>query len=627
MLAFLLLLLSLARPSSSQDPALPVPPQLLGPNNGGHFMFGTVSWVKLQHQPPIISFTVEAAFRRSYSATNFKGSGDDGLLVVGDTFKPSGLESIMFDFGDGSMLTPMQFTVQAYSKSQDWVQGVSTFRHQYARFSSTTPFEYVGTFKGCCRLSDIKVNGDTAWALSSIMNLRDDMSSPRLTVLPVQTVIKKHRPSTPNPSLYIPASDDLLRAHPMPLPKTFAGMPNIGHAPSIIGTAQPPANLPHLSLNSITGEITLATGAVFASDDEASRARCVPGSMLPACQADFSPATGRAATNMSNLEPGLYNMVAQLRQGNSTAPVEILLNLVAEDPYASPPVRMPHLLAPSTTHLFYPHLSYAKHVAYLGFPMQTIHLSGIVELAGMNVGFTTGRMPAGVRISTVAGGTASFGYQCVNGTYFCREAPGTVSNGTDIPGCTAAEPDTGKACIGPHNSLTACRGGAVCQACWHLGTCPTSMGNISVDWTPTAGHVGTHMLCFDVTAQRPAEYCADTSVHGCRPISSKSQCINIEVLKDPAPVVTSTFARDLDPYAHTDHAYIGRTLRFTVYAHDNNCRDKPAITMGHMPPGASLGPQVCVCVCVMCVREREGGRKGGREGGRRGVRGREREKG
>ena len=69
----------------------------------------------------------EAAFRRSFGSTNFKGSGADGKLVVGDTFKPSGLETIMFDFGDGSMLTPMMFTVQAYSLSEDWVQGISTF--------------------------------------------------------------------------------------------------------------------------------------------------------------------------------------------------------------------------------------------------------------------------------------------------------------------------------------------------------------------------------------------------------------------------------------------------------------------------------------------------------------------
>lgn len=108
---------------------------MLGPNNGGHFRFGTVSWVKLQQQPPKIRFTVEAAFRRSFGATNFQGSGADGKLVVGDKFKPSGLETIMFDFGDGNMLTPMMFTVQAYSLVEDWVQGVSTFEHTYQRLS------------------------------------------------------------------------------------------------------------------------------------------------------------------------------------------------------------------------------------------------------------------------------------------------------------------------------------------------------------------------------------------------------------------------------------------------------------------------------------------------------------
>ena len=79
-LAGVAVLLALATPTSSAVPALPIPPNMDGPNNGGHFIFGTVSWTKLQHDPPMIEFTVEAAFRRSYSSTNFQGSGDDGPL-------------------------------------------------------------------------------------------------------------------------------------------------------------------------------------------------------------------------------------------------------------------------------------------------------------------------------------------------------------------------------------------------------------------------------------------------------------------------------------------------------------------------------------------------------------------
>jgi len=119
------------------------------------------------------------------------------------------------------------------------------------------------------------------------------------------------------------------------------------------------------------------------------------------------------------------------------------------------------------------------------------------------------------------------------------------------------------------------------------------MGNMTVEWIPTLGQVGTHMLCFDVTAQRPKQYCPDATGWGCGDaISSPSQCVNVEVFKDPAPNIWSSYAEDLDPYAHTHFAYIGRTLTFTVYADDDNCKDKPAITMGPMPPGASLAPQV-----------------------------------
>lgn len=53
-----------------------------GPNNGGQFRFGTVSWVKVVHDPPTIRFTIEAAFRRGYTAMNFRGSGADGNLIV-----------------------------------------------------------------------------------------------------------------------------------------------------------------------------------------------------------------------------------------------------------------------------------------------------------------------------------------------------------------------------------------------------------------------------------------------------------------------------------------------------------------------------------------------------------------
>jgi len=583
--------LSLCTPSWSAVPGLPVPPNVFGPNNGGHFRFGTVSWVKLQHQPPIIRFTVEAAFRRSFTSTNFKGSGEDGLLVVGDHFKPSGLETIMFDFGDGAMLMPMMFEVQAYSLSEDWVQGISIFEHTYARFSSTTPFQYIGTFKGCCRVSELKVNADTSWSLSSIMNVRDDVSSPRLTVLPVQTVIKKQRPSSEDPAFYIPASDDTQRDHPHPRLKTFEVMGNIGHAPSIIGTAGKPTNLPQMSVHPETGRISLATGAIYSSDAVANYKKCVPGSREPSCRADYNPSTQKSTMNMTNLQPGLYNLVVQLMQGNSSSPVEVMISLVEENYAMAIPLEMPRLSSPTAPDLFYPHLSYARHVSYLGFPMTPFHLSGSTNLQAMQVGFTVGRMPSGARISTIAGGTSAYGFSCVNGTHWCKQSPLTSCNGTSTLGCTCQEPDTEKACRGPHNSMTACRGGGTCQSCWHRGTCPTSTGVIAVEWVPTSGQMGTHMFCFDVTAQRPQEYCSDANEHGCRALSSPSQCVNIDVFKDPAPHIFSSYEQHLDPYAHSQFAYIGRTLTFEVYATDDNCKDTPAITMGPMPPGATLSTQ------------------------------------
>ncbi|KAJ1477678.1 hypothetical protein T484DRAFT_1820317, partial [Baffinella frigidus] len=290
---------------------LPTPPPSGGPNNGGHFRFGTVSWNKLQHQPPKIRFTVEAAFRRTYAATNFRGSGVDGFLITGDTFKPSGLETIMFDFGDGSMLSPIQFTAQAYSMSEDWVQGVATFEHTYAALSSSTPFEssgagaraaavqerhrwlqqaaaafpagaeaarYQAAFKGCCRLSELAANADTSWKLVSKLNVRDDDNSPRITLLPepismlppeaqsdatpsVQTVVRKMRPAGVEPSMYVPASDEIFGSTglaPVSFTTVWEKAVDIGHAPVGLAMTVAPHNLANVLVHPHDGLVTVA---------------------------------------------------------------------------------------------------------------------------------------------------------------------------------------------------------------------------------------------------------------------------------------------------------------------------------------------------------------------------------
>mmetsp|Transcript_59543 Transcript_59543/g.140278 ORF Transcript_59543/g.140278 Transcript_59543/m.140278 type:complete len:835 (+) Transcript_59543:252-2756(+) len=572
--------------SQSTSVILPEPPEINGPANGGHFRFATVSWTRLEAQPPKIRFTVEAAFRRDYSAVNFRGSGADGHLVVGDHFKPSGLETIMFDFGDGSMLTPMTFTVEAYSIAEDWVQATCSFDHEYARLTSTTPFKYRATFKGCCRVSDLEHNADTSWSLSTVLNVRDDNHSPRLTVLPLQTLVKKMRPSDPEPSFYLPADDNVfgaMEAQSFPVLKTWEIMGYIGAAPSVIRQTDPPSNLPNLEVDHMTGLITLAAGPVYSA--------AAPST--DPCLVDDGRAQCMGETPMGmavpSLAPGLYNAVLQLSQGNSTAPVEVMIRLLEAGPGTQ--VVVPKLTS-ADPNLFYPSYLYNIHVGYLGFPVRPFDVTASTALQGVNLGFTVGRLPEGARLSTVRGGASHLASLCAGGTHFCREDTTAACNGTSTVGCTCLPADTGRVCGGVGGLV--CRGGSVCTPCFELGECPTSNASLTFTWTPASGQEGTTIVCFDATTEGEAG-CAAAGVEGnggaCAAVSSPSQCVNIEVFPDPPPMIWTTFEADVDPFASSGLAYLGRDLVFTVYANDSNCWDVPEISMGPMPPGVSMTEQ------------------------------------
>eukprot|EP00286_Rhodomonas_abbreviata_P002149 CAMPEP_0181344680 /NCGR_PEP_ID=MMETSP1101-20121128/32315_1 /TAXON_ID=46948 /ORGANISM="Rhodomonas abbreviata, Strain Caron Lab Isolate" /LENGTH=224 /DNA_ID=CAMNT_0023456525 /DNA_START=676 /DNA_END=1347 /DNA_ORIENTATION=+ len=224
----------------------------------------------------------------------------------------------------------MTFTVHSYSIAEDWVQAICSFEHEYSRLTSTTPFKYKATFKGCCRLSDLEVNADTSWSLSTVLNVRDDDHSPRLTVLPLQTLVKKQRPGDAEPSLYLPADDNVF------------GDPATSAAP------------------------LLKTN------------KCNPADARPAC-AGTLPSSGSVAP----LAPGLYNAVVQLKQGNSTAPVEVMIRVVEEDVANG---RILPVLSSAPPSLFYPSYSHRHHVAYLGFPVRPFQVTAATALQGVHLG-------------------------------------------------------------------------------------------------------------------------------------------------------------------------------------------------------------------------------------------------
>ncbi len=173
-----------------------------------------------------------------------------------DKFRPSGYETILFDFGDSRMLTPMLFEVVAYSVSEDWVHAVSTFDHQYPAVTALTwwkPSEQNAfpktVFRGCCRLSELGGgNADTSWSLVSVVNLLQDYSSPRLSALPIITLRKRQRAIDPEPSFYILADDNYpTAADPAiqpAMPAAWSFNADIGGPGAAANTSVRPRNLP-----------------------------------------------------------------------------------------------------------------------------------------------------------------------------------------------------------------------------------------------------------------------------------------------------------------------------------------------------------------------------------------------
>ena len=571
-------------------------------NNGGMFRYGTVSWIRTQQNPPIISFTVEAAFRRSYGSVDFRGSGPDGNLVYNDKFRPSGYETIAFDFGDSRMLTPMLFQVTAYSISEDWVQAVSTFDHQYPEITAATwwkPLEqgaFLQTvFRGCCRVSNLLGgNADTSWSLVSVVNLLLDYSSPRLSSLPIITVRKRQRPLDPDPSFYILADDNYPTTNEPSIqpamPTAWGFTADIGGAGAALDQTTRPRNLPNFMFNSTTGLITLAAGPAFNSTG----LRCT----------NWTAVGCRANATLPGLPPGLYNVVIEVSRApaatagsaasaptmlNTSAPIEVMVSLVDES--LTGPLPVTTSLEPG---ILYPAFSQAQHVAFVGFPMQPFTLIGNTSAQGVNLGFTVSRLPDNMEMTTVRGGVAVFtGAKCINGSSYCAQTPAVRCNASKT-GCTCQPPNNGVACNASAPSAPQCVLGGTCAQCWERQDCAASPGLMTASWTPVTGQEWTHMACFSAIAERPAAYCPDPTVPACGPASSPPQCINIDVLPNPPPAIWSSYAADVDPYAGTGQAYLGRPLIFTVYSNDSDCAQvpgSPAISMGPMPPGAALAPQ------------------------------------
>jgi hypothetical protein len=479
----------------------------------------------------------------------------------------------------------MLFEVVAYSVSEDWVQAVSTFDHQYPEITATTwwkPLEQGAfrqtVFKGCCRLSELSGgNADTSWALVSVVNLLQDYSSPRLASLPIITLRKRQRPADPDPSFYILADDNYPTANQPAIqpamPAAWGFTTDIGGPGASADEQARPRNLPNFVYDAVTGRITLAAGPAL----NASGVRC----------ANWTAPDCRASPGLPGLPPGLYNVVLEVSRAaagaaeapgpyNSSAPIEVMVSLVDEGVAGA----LPSVGSPDPE-VFYPAFSHARHVAYVGFPMQPVTVTANTTAHGVTLGFTVGRLPPNFRLSTVRGGVTAFtGARCTNGSAFCLQNPSARCNASTA-GCTCQPPNNGAPCNASAPPGGQCALGGACLECWDRRDCAPSAAAMTLSWTPVSGQEWTHMVCLAPVAQRPAPYCPAAPAPGppppgCAPASGPPECLNVDVLPNPPPALWSSYAAEVDPYAGSGLIYLGRPLEFTLYSNDSDCAEARA---------------------------------------------------
>jgi len=174
-----------------------------------HFRYASMAWEKGEGNT--VNFLVETAWRRSYDGNYEKyhkgsstylggtGTGDDGYPVNGDEIEINGVEWPVLDAGDGTQAY-LTMTVSAYSKSEDWFFGEAIISHTYSTPSNQGE-DWVASFTGCCRLSNLINNKNTAWNVEAHVNLMTEEYSAHSKSLPIITV------SSYGGNFYMPATN------------------------------------------------------------------------------------------------------------------------------------------------------------------------------------------------------------------------------------------------------------------------------------------------------------------------------------------------------------------------------------------------------------------------------------
>lgn len=306
-------------------------------DNGGHFRFATVRWQRITGNT--VKFTLTSAWRRDYSSEYFKGSADDSLTQRGDTIVLNGRQWPVFDFGDTSVDLYLKMNVNAYSVSENWVQGVTELTHTYAT-PNNAGSPWVAHFTGCCRVPTINPGTANSWDLSVSIDLLLLDESPQATPLPIARI-----PFAPDTTVQFPSAA---------FHRDHAG------ADLTYSLATPVQGQSVTSSLDQTGmvSVTMPASGLLSSLDSPGTERVFE------CKVQVSMA-------------GLYTQLDML-----------VVIYVAADP---PVVTISGGAYPSTNHT----LNSGFHFG--------IEVSASSAASSTNVGFTVGTLPSGLTLSTVAG--------------------------------------------------------------------------------------------------------------------------------------------------------------------------------------------------------------------------------
>uniref|UniRef100_A0A6U2IRD1 LysM domain-containing protein n=2 Tax=Hemiselmis andersenii TaxID=464988 RepID=A0A6U2IRD1_HEMAN len=200
-----------------------------GQNTGGHFRFGTIFWKRVESEPNsnTVEITIETAWRRSYSSNYFTAAQmpDHTLMQI------NGKESPVLDLGDGKMMYLEKVRITAWSQAEDWFLGEQVFRHTYDRPNNAGQ-PWMVSFKGCCRMSELRNNGNQAWEMKMGIDMLKASASPRVVALPV-VYFSKPAPGLPTKMMFnlrtAMGYDGVIWTAPVPgtnAPANYDGLPS-----------------------------------------------------------------------------------------------------------------------------------------------------------------------------------------------------------------------------------------------------------------------------------------------------------------------------------------------------------------------------------------------------------------